>query len=320
MLANNVCGDWEPYRDKKCIKLINNKNSLQSFDEAEKSCASSENSNLISINNQDEQSFLENYLFKKKCVIENIWLGAKSDSHSHVFHWTKDGRLLSGFSNWAPGNPKTNCSSTAENCLQMHAEDELRGRWSNEPCAKKNLVVCERRQRWDLEKMQQLIEQMQENGEKLQKTNDILKEQVEKLSKNLVPLGFIYVQLPHQKSPQEIWPMASWTDDSAQYDSTFFRVAGSKSAPFGSVQEEFSPYLDEIKFDECKGAHYCTTTPYLSLWDIKLRHSGGWSPHVMSASLSRGESDWYKSFLQFHIAGGEVRPTNMAIKVWRRSA
>ncbi len=177
-------------------------------------------------------------------IVDNIWLNAKSDNF-HVFHW-KDGRPLT-FTKWAPGNPKTK-NVNADNCLQMHAEDELRGRWSNEPCAKKNLVVCEQRQKWDLEKIQELIEIMQERGEKLQETNKQQQEQIEKLTKNSVPLGFIYVQLPKEKSPQEIWSgELKWTDISSTYDSVFFRVAGSKTEAFGKVQEEFAPYIDEVK-------------------------------------------------------------------------
>ncbi len=241
-------------------------------------------------------------------VVDNVWLNAKNDN-SHVFHW-KDGHSLT-FTNWAPNNPKVN--STTEICLQMDADALVRGKWENEPCAKKNLVVCERKQGWNLEKIQSLIE-------KLQETNEMQQQEIESLKANPVPLGFIYVQLPNQKSPQEIWPLTSWTDDSDQYGSAFFRVMGSKTALFGEVQEEFAPYIDEIKFDECKGAHCFNANTDLNLWSVKTLHTGGWSPHVMSASLERGTGEWYKGLLQFHTAGGEIRPKNMAIKVWKRSA
>ncbi len=252
---------------------------------------------------------MENYLFKKMTIVDNIWLNAKSDS-SHVFHWS-DGRLLT-FTNWAPGNPKVNY--TTEICLQMDANALVRGKWANEPCAKKNLVVCERKQGWNLEKIQSLIEKLQETNEKQQ-------EEIERLKANPVPLGFIYVQLSNQKSPQEVWSSElKWTDISSTYDSAFFRVLGSKTAPFRKVQEEFAPYIDEIKFDECKGAHCFNANTDLNLWSVKTLHTGGWSPHVMSASLERGTGEWYKGLMQFHTAGGEIRPKNTAIKVWRRSA
>ena len=239
-------------------------------------------------------------------IVDNVWLNAKSDS-SHVFHW-KNGRLLT-FTNWAPNNPKVN--STTEICLQMDADALVRGKWANEPCAKKNLVVCERKQEWNLGKIQSLIEKMQETNEKQE-------EQIEKLTKNPVPLGFIYVQLPNEKNPQQIWSSElKWTDISSTYDSAFFRVAGNKSAPFGKVQEGFSPYIDYIKYSECYGRD-CDSRDN-TMWSIGLQNQG-WSPNVMSASLERGSGQWYKGLLQFHTASGEVRPKNMAIKVWRRSA
>ncbi|KAH9395941.1 hypothetical protein TYRP_020356 [Tyrophagus putrescentiae] len=87
---------------------------------------------------------------------------------------------------------------------------------------------------------------------------------------NPVPLGFIYVQLPNQNSPQEIWPWMIWTDDSKQYDSTFFRVAGSKAEAFGKVQEDFSPYIDEI-WSPCVANNVCGDwEPYRDKKCIKL--------------------------------------------------
>ncbi len=217
-----------------------------------------------------------------------------------MFHWEDNTNLTATgvgqtftptgvgefFKNWAPENPKI----LPNTCIQMHAERELQGKWSNEPCAKKNLVLCERRQKWSLEKMQDMIETMMHNS---------------------VPPGFIYVQLPNLSSPQELWPLNSWVDISSSYDSTFFRVVGSKAEAFGKVQEEFSPYIDEIQ-------RFCQSAPCVYTNKVKLSRTGGWSGDIYTALEYQGGNN--NESLNFHMAGGEVRPRNMAVKVWRRVA
>jgi hypothetical protein len=54
--------------------------------------------------------------------------------------------------------------------------------------------------------------------------------------KNPVPIGFIYVQLPKEKSPTEIWPWMTWINVSSDYAGHFFRVEGGNAAPFGQSQ------------------------------------------------------------------------------------
>ncbi len=194
------------------------------------------------------------------------------------------------FTNWAPNNPKTSSSSTANICVQMNSDELVRGKWANEPCTKKNLVVCERKQKWTLEKMQEVIERQHEQNEKLQKTieqlqgegkenreaneqlqktieqlqkegkrnretNEKMQREIEKLTKNHIPIGFVYVQLPKEKSPQEIWSSEiKWTDVSSTCENIFFRVVGSKTEAFGKVQEDFSPYIDKVSYF-CQGKY-----------------------------------------------------------------
>ncbi len=301
MIAENPCGDWEPYKEEKCIKLFD-KSNLQSFVDAEKTCASND-SKLINIHFHDDQTFLENYLFTKKSVVDYVWLGAKNDSvaaHQHVFHWS-DGSNLT-FTNWASGYPKVR---TTDSCIQMSSDEEVRGKWSNEPCTRKNLVVCEKEQTWSLKKLQALVVQTMQNP---------------------VPLGFIYVQLPQEKSPQEIWPWMSWTDISLQYDSTFFRVAGSKAETFGKTQPEATPFIDSVEYTNCQQvpsndcAKLKTEDKYQ--WAQKIPLSGGWSGRVYSVNFynnGRTPANMYDGALRFHVTPSEVRPKNMAVKVWKRT-
>ncbi len=298
MIAENPCGDWEPYKEEKCIKLLDSVNT-HSFADAEKICAAND-SKLINIHFHDDQTFFENYLFTKKSVVDNVWLGAKNDSiaaHQHVFHWS-DGSNLT-FTNWASGYPKVR---TTDSCVQMNANDDLKGKWSNEPCAKKNLVVCEKAQTWSLKKLQALVVQTMQNP---------------------VPFGFIYVQLPKEKSPQEIWPWMSWTDVSSTYDSVFFRVAGSKgAAAFGDIQEEFSPYIDEVNSLDCLSSPTNNCHQYEFEDHLQVSRSGGLTKYVRTANgynYGKSPDKVYVGALNFHTAAGEVRPRNMAVKVWKRT-
>ncbi len=264
---------------------------LQSFADAEKTCAAAaDGAKLISIHSPDEQSFFNNFLYTKKHVVDNLWLsGHLVTGGSNVFQWKDDSNLT--FTNWASGNPKNNPSDI---CVQMQAEEELRGKWSNEPCTKKNLVVCEKKQTWSNAKMQEIIETM---------------------LRNPVPLGFIYVQLPKENSPLEIWPWMSWTDISPSFNGVFFRVASGNAASFGTVQEDFSPYIDEIKHNFGSSINPSSSETD----DAKISRNGGWTGDVLAAVLKEGSGSYYHGYLNFHTATGEVRPRNMAVKVWKRT-
>ncbi len=96
----------------------------------------------------------------------------------------------------------------------MNSAETSFGKWSNVLCNKKNLVVCQKMQTWSLSHLQKLL------------LNTI---------KNPFPIGFIYVQLPNEKSPTEIWPWMTWNEVSSAYAVVFFRVSGGNAASFGQV-------------------------------------------------------------------------------------
>ncbi len=292
--AENVCGDWATYKEEKCIKVIDSAGT-QSFENAVKTCAAHDGSKLITISNADEQAFLTDLLFTKQHLVDSVWLGAKISSQQS-FHWENEKKVT--FTNWALGNPKNH---SIETCVQMHAEEEVCGKWSNEPCTKMNRVVCEKNQTWSLQTMQGIILKMIKNP--------------------VVPLGFIYVQLPQEKAPQEIWPSLIFTDISTQYDSTFFRVAGNKgAAAFGTVQKESLPYIDQVNYYDCQlNAQSRCTVPLTR--EVKIQLNGGLTGNILTTNGFVGPApNNHVSYLQFHSVPGEVRPTNMAVKVWKRTA
>ncbi len=75
---DSSCGDWASYKDEKCFKVFD-KVGLQTHDEAEKICQE-EKSNLLSIHSLEEQEFLNEFIFTKSKVVDNVWIEAKFDN------------------------------------------------------------------------------------------------------------------------------------------------------------------------------------------------------------------------------------------------
>ncbi len=174
----------------------------------------------------------------------------------------------------------------------MNSDETSVGKWSDVLCGKKNLVICQKMQTWTLSHLQKLL------------LNTI---------KNSFPIGFIYVQLPNEKSPTEIWPWMTWNDVSSAYAGVFFRVSGGEAASFGQVQDKYIPRI--------------TSTNYTSSWSkyskckssIDLTKSG--SDCIKTGYFKGGNSTYQDgtSELIINVSSGEVRPRNMAIRVWKRT-
>jgi hypothetical protein len=289
MTADSPCGDWEPYKEEKCFKIFD-KAGLQSYEDAEKTCQQQENgSSLITIRFLEEQKFISN-LFKTQKVANDIWIGVKYTNNK--YKWEGDSDLV--FTNWEQGSP----TNKTDYCVQMNSAETSFGKWSDVLCNRGNLVVCQKMQTWSLSHLQKIL------------LNTI---------KNPFPIGFIYVQLPKEKSPSEIWPWMTWNEVSYAYAGVFFRVTGGEAASFGQVQEDNAPRLEEVntvwnnedswKYISRKGqrvkgqTHGNITIPKtgLSNWIM----SGGW--------------DGTPKYVSFSLSGGEVRPRNMAIRIWKRT-
>jgi len=277
MATDSPCGDWEPYKEEKCFKIFN-KVGLQSYEDAEKTCQQQENgSSLITIHFLEEQEFISNF-FKTHRIPNDVWIGVKYTNNK--YKWTDDSDLV--FTNWAQGSPK----NKTDHCVQLQSDENSFGKWSDVLCNRKNLVVCQKMQTWSLSHLQKIV------------LNSI---------KNPFPIGFIYVQLPNEKSPTEIWPWMTWNDMSSAYAGVFFRVTGGESASFGQVQEDNAPRLVEVD------SNYFSMGMKQSS-PLKTP-KGGWSDWIYS-----GGQDGSSRHLRFQISDGEVRPRNMAIRIWKRSS
>jgi hypothetical protein len=122
----------------------------------------------------------------------------------------------------------------------------------------------------------------------------------------LVPLGFIYIQLPNQKEPWILWPKTEWRDISLDYAGLFFCVLGDGSAEFGETQSENSPRLTKVEFK--------TQVPNGGNTGIVNIPTGSWSGYIRSGNYKDRPDG-----LDFFVSGGEVRPRNKAVRVWQRT-
>ena len=124
-----------------------------------------------------------------------------------------------------------------------------------------------------------------------------------------IPIGFIYFQLPRQEGPNSIWPHWEWLDISEEYADRFFRVTSEKAEPFGEDQEEGAPRLDKVNITRIENGKD-------DYHEEDIISPGVWSKLLYTGSFSNG--DTLNQHINFHVSGGEVRPMNTAIKIWKR--
>ncbi len=200
---------------------------LQTYDDAIKTCKQEDQtSNLVSIRSLQEQEFLSKYLFVTHEVKDAIWIGLTNNTNK--FKWN-DGTEFS-FTNWADKSPT---KQIGNNCVQIVPEHSSRGKWVDEPCDKKNLVVCQKMQIWPLSEFQNVLLDMRK---KLIETE----EKLIHLQNNPIPIGFIYSQISSQPEPKTIWPNIEWEDITLEYAGLFFRAEGGNSSKFGELQADNS--------------------------------------------------------------------------------
>lgn len=122
-----------------------------------------------------------------------------------------------------------------------------------------------------------------------------------------VPIGFVYVQYPEMSEPRVIWPTFKWKSITENFANGFFRAEGSRSASFGSYQLENSPRITNVELKYEKGPHQ---------WDEAASTTkAGWTNWLGVA----GEHGTWRT-IRFKVQAGEVRPSNYAIRIWKRIA
>ena len=251
------------------------------------------NSTLVTLQTKEEQdSFVE--FFKSKQISNEVWIGLEFKKIHNRYEWLNGEEALS--TNWAPGSPK----QKEYLCVQFDLSDEsFSGKWSDVECTKLNLVVCQKTQEWTLDRMKNTLINLV------------------KKATNPIPIGFTYVQLPHEKGPSEFWPEMTWKDVTADYAGVFFRAGGGEASPFGEIQMENTKRISKIDF------LWNNDPEWQKVKDQRTPNQNGNISLNTSSSLwigtgGFGSGNTNYRYMNFESNVGEVRPKNMAIKIWRR--
>lgn len=224
-MNTTACGDWIEFKEEKCIKIFI-QDDVQTYENAKRICVARKESesNLLVIQSEEEQQFIENLLFEDSEIVENVWLGIKRDSKTKQFHYEgKNNQTVYGYENWGKIKNRTNYD-----CVEMAPDGDQKGKWVNTSCKKKNIVVCQKMQNWEFARMLDVMLD-------LKKEIEFIKS---KVVNSLIPIGFVYVQLPNQSEPKKIWEHFQWKEITEQYANAFFRAEGNRSESFGNTQSE----------------------------------------------------------------------------------
>jgi hypothetical protein len=143
------------------------------------------------------------------------------------------------------------------------------------------------------------------------------------------PCGTIYTQLPLKKEPGELWPPSSnWRDVTIEYSGLFFRALGSPnittslanekhtSGAFGLSQEGSCPSL--VKVESCTNLSPCSqAVSHASSANIFPNNNPS---EGVFTSWSQSQCCYHNHGLKFTVSDDEVRPANIAIKLWEKIA
>ena len=142
---------------------------------------------------------------------------------------------------------------------------------------------------------------------------ELLQNDIAELQDEQVPIGFIYIQYPGQLDPDTIWPKLNWENVTPKYAGLFFRAEGGNSIAFDNdiEQGENSPRLTEVKHDvDVKNSNHVQIKP------------GTWSKDLFTGKQDGlvlvKPHDPLTYTMKFMVSGGEVRPRNRAIRIWKR--
>ena len=123
-----------------------------------------------------------------------------------------------------------------------------------------------------------------------------------------IPLGFLYTQFPNQSKPEDLWPNTKWSEMTSQYSGLFFRAEGGESEPFGRIQQANQSWISNIHY---KGYEYSSFKGLHNLDQMTSLNQNQWvdiQPSGYTTSVYN---------FKFYTTGGEVRPKNAAIKIWK---
>lgn len=132
-----------------------------------------------------------------------------------------------------------------------------------------------------------------------------------------LPIGFIYLQLRGQSTPDMIFGTSGkWQDVSNLYAGEFFRANGGNSSSFGTVQQEGLPNITG-QFDTSSVGILGDSTGALQTSDF-----GQWEINFTYRTNTRNSKVTFNASQSNGIYGASshVTPYNSSVRVWKKIA
>lgn len=295
------------YKDELCVKYYTD---LLPYDEAKEACQQA-SSSLVMVKEPEMQELLANYTGD---IFDNLWLGGRYNNETSEFTW-EDGEPID-YSNWQEGYPR----NTTDGCIELRPQDSkasstVAGGWADVACQKRNGVLCQKELSWTLKdavnEIIRLRKQLHEEVTDLKQVDLVLTDEIAAVKAVAVPVGSIYIEYYAQVDPETLWPSLSWLDVSSSYSGMFFRAIGGDSENWGAAQADCAPRITEMSYTEKDDGDL-----YPSPLTIP---KNGWSEFGRVGYYQR-QGPWSREGLQFKTEHCEVRPKNLAIRLWKRIA
>ncbi|CAG2175052.1 unnamed protein product [Oppiella nova] len=337
----NLCDNWITYKKEKCYKVVSKRvTKTQALQE----CLTLDpKASLITISSKEEQEFITNFIANYSSITDKVWTGMNNSNVHSYSNWVDDTPYE--YSTRIYDSYQGNRMVSIGFCVQMSVNVNFMGKWYSEPCGRRALVVCQKRQEWTmnivstaLENLTQIVNAQQNiinlllrerntnvnsmaanrlndksTGKQNNPNNTVNTEQNDYFYQGdlgattfAIPIGFIYTQLPNQSEPRHLWPLTTWADVTKEYSGLFFRAEGGDSGVFGQIQP--ANYSTRKVF--ATGAETGTDgalngIPKEQLYDVR---EGQWNG---MQALNK---------ILIYTTKGENRPINTAIKLWKRIA
>ncbi|XP_077861666.1 uncharacterized protein LOC102808514 [Saccoglossus kowalevskii] len=100
---------------------------------------------LFKIRDAEAANCILQYLQMNHPTLGDIWIGLRDSvgnaANPAYYDWVADGSDLTGYQNWAPGQPNDNSPWAAQRCVQLWKGSGYR--WDNDDCYKGKRYFCE---------------------------------------------------------------------------------------------------------------------------------------------------------------------------------
>lgn len=162
---------------------------------------------------------------------------------------------------------------------------------------------------------------------KLQFTNTSINEINSKL--DILPVGFVYIQFPKKKKPSDFLA-GTWEDITDEYAGLFFRAEGGNADPF--IEEgDLTAQEDKIRSIQGELPHwgdvggYGVGTGVFNTYSSTRRYpvsstSGSNTAYIKSTFSANENINDFGNPMAGHADGPEIRPVNVSIRIWERTA